>query len=117
MNQQKNKIMSETKKKVKIVYFVTLCIKYAVISKIQGSNIEKKTEKITVFQKIQKLAKNDTDAYNKTILEAQTKYHNIRLIAYTVTELTEAIFEADVKEMALNSQIENELDKQEKENN
>ena len=81
--------------KIKIVYFVTLVIKYTELKPIKGTGIPMKTEKITIYQKIVKNS-NGAEAYNTVVLEAQQKHEMMRMIAYTVTELDETLFE-DVK--------------------
>lgn len=87
-------------KRLKMVYFVTLVIKYTKTSSVGGSSMKMNTQSITIYQKIQKKSKDATDAYNQTILEAQTKYQQMSLIAYTTTELEESIFEIEeVKEV------------------
>lgn len=82
--------------KVKMVYFVTLVIKITERKKIAGSNLEHTRQRITVYQKIQKKSKDSTDAYNQTMIEAQSKYGAVGLVAHTTTELTEEIFEEDM---------------------
>lgn len=84
------------KSEVKIIYFVTLVIKITEKKRIAGSNLEHSRQRITVYQKIQKKAKDSTDAYNQTIIEAQAKYGSVGLVAHTTTELTPEIFEEDM---------------------
>lgn len=82
-------------KRLKVVYFVTLVIKYTKTSSVGGSSMKMNTQAITIYQKIQKKSKDATDAYNQTILEAQTKYESISIITHTTTELEENIFEVE----------------------
>jgi len=79
--------------KQKVVFFVTLVLRVTTRKRIAGSNLEQKGQSITVYQKIQKKSIDARDAYNQTILEAQTKYEGISLIAHTTTELTTEIFD------------------------
>jgi hypothetical protein len=81
--------------KEKIVYFVTLVIKY---TEIKGP-LKQKTQKITIYQVIDKKAPNATVAYNNTILEVQKKYPAVQLIAYTVTDLKPNIFDDYVEKV------------------
>lgn len=77
-------------KKAKIVNLITLVIKNTEIKPVK--NIPMKVEKVTIFQKIVK-TRNGLDAYNIAVTEAQSKYELMRIIAYTITELTEDIFD------------------------
>ncbi len=86
-------------KKEKIVYFVTLLIKYTKTTTIKGTTLPSKTQSVTCFQKICKKAKNVSDAYNMAIIECQKKYQYLSIISNTVTELTPAIFEDDPNEV------------------
>lgn len=79
--------------KVKMVNFVTLVIKHTEIKPIKG--VPMKVEKITIFQKVCKV-KNGIDAYQISVAEAQSKYPLMRIIAYTITELTEDIFDEEL---------------------
>ena len=44
--------------KEKIIYFVTLVIKYTEVKAINGSNLTMKNQRITIYQKIQQKSKN-----------------------------------------------------------
>jgi len=93
------------KKRTKVLYFVTMVIKYTEF-KVGLAQLKNKVEKITIFQKIQKIANSDIDAYQKTLLEAQQKFQNMRLVAYTITELHDELFNISEEDEASNKKIE-----------
>lgn len=96
------------KKELKIVYFVTLVIKHTITKKIQGG-LPMRTQQVTIVSDIHKTAKNNTQAYNWSIIKAQKTYHEIQIIAYTITELKPDIFILDEEK----EKIENELNTEE----
>ena len=70
-----------------IVWFTTLILKV----KTQGK-VESGLEKREVYQTICKNSKNELEAYNEAMLEAQTKFHIIQVEAKMMSPLTHIIF-------------------------
>lgn len=75
-----------------VVWFTTLILKV----KPQGA-IEVGVEKREVFQTICQNSKNELEAYNEAMLEAQTKFHIILVEAKAMAMLTPKIFKPKKK--------------------
>lgn len=71
--------------KKELVYFVTLIIKYTTL----------KGDKTMIYQKIDKMAEAPEDAIQNTLIEAQMKFHNLKMLTNSVTLLTPGIFNVD----------------------
>jgi len=97
--------------KVKMIHFVTLVIKFQQKKEING--VPMTVQNITVYQTINKNPKKDS--YQLALLECQKQYHNMSVIAYTVTEITDDCFTIKEEDNKKIEELENELNKTEEE--
>jgi hypothetical protein len=117
-NKKNRKLITSKKikkmaKRTKVIYFVTMVIKYTEVKHNNG--IPMRTEKITIFQKSEKMAQNGMIAHQKTLIDAQKRFSHMRVIAYSITELVDSMFDITEEDEKTNNEIIEKLNQEEKE--